>query len=69
MPGKTHKLPKHVTGIDDFDVCYSVHNSRILCARMNITVIPKILPNVRDRINFKSGRHSLWRIVKRVGFH
>jgi transposase len=33
-----------------------------------LATIPKLLSNLRGRVNFKGGRHSLWRIVKGLGF-
>jgi hypothetical protein len=66
---KTHKVPKCVTDIDDFDKCViqlTIHEFYV--QEKTLPAIPKLLPKLRDRINFNSGSTSLRNIVKELGF-
>jgi hypothetical protein len=67
--GKTHKVPKRVTDIDDFDECVIrlIINEFYVQEKMSPT-ISKLFPKLRDRINFKGGITSLRNIVKEFGF-
>ena len=58
-----------LTDVDDFDKCLI---RRTICEsyvqKKILPTIPKLLSNLRDRVNFKGCRHSLWRFVMRLGF-
>jgi transposase len=66
---KTHKVPKRVTDTDDFDKCVirrTVHEFYV--QEKASPTIPKLLPKLGNRINFKCGTTSLRNIVKELGF-
>jgi hypothetical protein len=68
-PGKTHKVPKRVTDVDDFDKCVirlTIHEFYVQEKTSQTT--PKLLPKLRNRINFKGGSTSLRNIVKELEF-
>jgi hypothetical protein len=53
--GKTHKVPKRVTNIDDFDkfvIRLTIHEFYVQ-EKMSLT-ISKLFSKLRDRINFKA---------------
>jgi hypothetical protein len=57
---KIHKAPKHVTDIYDFDKCviwHTIHEFYVQ-GKMSAT-ISKLLPKLKDRINFKGRSTSL----------
>jgi hypothetical protein len=67
--GKTHKVPKRVTDIDDFNkfvIRLTIHEFYVQ-EKMSPT-ISKLFPKLRDRINFNGGSTSLRNIVKEFGF-
>jgi hypothetical protein len=69
LHGKTHKVPKHVTDIDDFVKCViqlTIHEFYVQ-EKMSPT-ISKLFPKLRDRDNFNGGSISLRNIVKEPGF-
>jgi hypothetical protein len=68
-PGKTHKVPKRVTDIDDFDKCVirrTIHEFHM--QEKTSPTIPKLFPKLRNRIHFKGGSTALRNIVKELGF-
>jgi hypothetical protein len=67
--GKTHKVPKRMADIDDFDKCIirlTIHEFYVQ-EKMSPT-ISELFPKLRDRINFNGGSTSLRNIVKELGF-
>ena len=58
----SHKLPKHVRDIDNFD------EHVIWCTVHEFYLQKEKFRNSGDRVNFKGSRHILWRIVKGLGF-
>jgi hypothetical protein len=68
-PGKTHKVPKRATDIDDVNKCVIQHTIHEFYVQEKMSpTIPKLLPKLRNRINFKGGSTSLRNIVKELGF-
>jgi hypothetical protein len=61
--GKTHKLPKCVTDIGDFNKFVM----NFMC-KIKHRQLSKLFPKLRDRINFNDGSTSLRNIVKELGF-
>jgi hypothetical protein len=67
--GKTHKVPKRVTDIDDFDKCVIWPTIRAFYVKEKMSpTISQLFPKFRNRINFNGGITSLRNIVKELGF-
>src|SRR5258705_586897 len=69
-PGKHRKRPSdRNVEVDDFDKCVIRRTIHDFYIRENIVpTVRKLLPVLREKINFKWGRSSLLRVVKEMGF-
>ena len=67
-PGKKRRRKFDMTQIDEFDMAVIRRKIHAMYERGIIPTLDKLLPEVRDATNFKGGRTSLWRIVRKMGF-
>ncbi|XP_023718473.1 uncharacterized protein LOC111870421 [Cryptotermes secundus] len=63
-PGKHHSVPKRITNPDDFDI--SVIRRTVY--EETVPTVGKLLPKLRETINFKGGSTSLKLILRKIGF-
>jgi hypothetical protein len=70
-PGKHHSVPKRITNADDFNIRVSVIR-RTVCDFYSqekiVASVRKLLPKLRESINFKEGSTSLKLILRKMGF-
>ncbi|KAJ4445058.1 hypothetical protein ANN_06857 [Periplaneta americana] len=68
-PGKVHRVPKRVTDVDDFDkrvIRQTIYNFYI--NDKTVPTVSKLLPKLKDAINFNGGSTSLKIILRDMGF-
>ncbi|XP_038221442.1 uncharacterized protein LOC119839277, partial [Zerene cesonia] len=68
-PGKSRPRDKKVK-LDDFDLCALRHKiHEFYAVRKELPTLTKLLHEMRNDINFKGSRTTLWRILKNMGFY
>lgn len=68
-PGKVHRVPKRITDVDDFDkrvIRQTIYNFYI--NDKTVPTVSKLLPKLKDAINFNGGSTSLKIILRDMGF-